>query len=92
MRAPPSSLSLRYLDADGQPNPRVAYIDDQSFADTLRRIVAEDGLRAEIHFLPLIQPDDLSRTQIAAMAHAEVAAALGMESRQGAAVAATASA
>ncbi|TQV63773.1 MAG: 1-acyl-sn-glycerol-3-phosphate acyltransferase [Halothiobacillaceae bacterium] len=81
--APVQPVAIRYLDADGRPNPRIAYIDDHSFGDTLQRIVAEDGLRAEIHFLPLIHPRDLSRSQIAAMAHAEVASALGMGGRQG---------
>lgn len=76
--APIQPIAIRYLDANGQPNPRVAYVDHDSFGDTLKRIVAEDGLRAEIHFLPLIHPEDLPRSQIASMAHDHVASALGL--------------
>lgn len=69
-------IAIRYLDAHGQPNPRAAYIDDDSFNDTLQRIVAEDGLVAEVHFLPVIAPDELSRSQLARQAQHEVSHAL----------------
>lgn len=74
---PIQPVAIRYLDAEGKPNPRLAYIDNDSFNDTLQRTMAEDGLLAEIHFLPPIHPADLSRSQIAALAHARVAEALG---------------
>ncbi|MEW6445462.1 MAG: lysophospholipid acyltransferase family protein [Pseudomonadota bacterium] len=71
-------VAIRYLDAQGQPNPRVAYIDDDTFNDTLRRIVAEEGLVAEVHFLPVIAPEDLSRTQLAYQVQAQIGAALDL--------------
>ncbi|OYY74421.1 MAG: hypothetical protein B7Y40_04605 [Gammaproteobacteria bacterium 28-57-27] len=69
-------IALRYLDAHGTPNPRVAYIDDDSFNDTLQRIVQESGLCAELHFLPVIHPEDTPRSQLANTAHARIAEAL----------------
>ncbi|MEW5838289.1 MAG: lysophospholipid acyltransferase family protein [Pseudomonadota bacterium] len=69
-------VALRYLDQHGAPNPRAAYIDDDSFGDTLGRIVQEQALYAEVRFLPLIRPESLPRNQLAAAAHASIAAAL----------------
>ncbi|MDD2892379.1 MAG: lysophospholipid acyltransferase family protein [Halothiobacillaceae bacterium] len=69
-------IALRYLDAQQMPNPRVAYIDDDRFNDTLQRIVHENGLRAEVHFLALIHPEATPRSQLAALAHARISEAL----------------
>lgn len=80
--APVQPVAIRYLDADGQPNPRVAYVDDESFMDTFWRIVAEEGLRAEVHFLPPITPDGLSRSEIATRAHRAVAHALDLDGEE----------
>jgi len=76
---PIQPVALRYLDADGLPNPRAAYAHGDSVMDTFRRVVAENGVRAEVHFLPPIHPADLSRSRIAALAHARVAEALGFD-------------
>lgn len=75
--APIQPVAIRYLDADSQLNPRVAYIEGDSFMDTFHRIIGEDGLRAEVHFLPPIHTDDLSRSQLARLAHDRVADTLG---------------
>jgi 1-acyl-sn-glycerol-3-phosphate acyltransferase len=69
-------IALRYLDAHGAPNPRAAYIDDDSFNDTLQRIVQESSLHAELHFLPVIHPEAIPRSQLATLAHARISAAL----------------
>lgn len=69
-------IALRYLDAHGTPNPRAAYIDDDSFNDTLQRIVQETSLHAELHFLPLINPEAIPRSQLAALTHARISEAL----------------
>lgn len=69
-------IALRYLDAYNSVNPRVAYINDDSFNDTLQRIVNEPGLRAELHFLPLLHPEAIPRSQLAALAHARISEAL----------------
>ncbi|MFZ5467277.1 MAG: lysophospholipid acyltransferase family protein [Pseudomonadota bacterium] len=74
---PIQPVALRYLDAEGQPNPRAAYAHGDTVMDTFRRVVAEDGLRVEVHFLSPIHPADLPRSRIAALAHARVAEALG---------------
>jgi 1-acyl-sn-glycerol-3-phosphate acyltransferase len=69
-------VALRYLDAQNQPNPRVAYIDDDSFGDTLQRIISESGLRAEIQFLPVIETTQRPVNQVAYEAHDRIAQAL----------------
>jgi 1-acyl-sn-glycerol-3-phosphate acyltransferase len=69
-------IALRYLDVHNQPNPRVAYIDDDSFGDTLQRIVSERGLRAEVQFLPAIETTQRPVNQIAREAYASIAQAL----------------
>ena len=69
-------IALRYLDAHGTPNPRVAYINDDSFHDTLQRIVNESGLCAELHFLAPIHPESIPRSQLAVLAHARISEAL----------------
>ncbi len=69
-------IALRYLDRHGAPNPRVAYIDDDSFGETLQRIVQESGLRAELHFLPLLHPEETPRNQLAHTAYTHIAGAL----------------
>lgn len=74
---PIQPVAIRYLDAEGQPNPRAAYTGNDSVTDTLRRVVAEDGIRVEVHFLPPIHPADHSRSQLASLAHTRVAEALG---------------
>ncbi len=76
--APVQPVAIRYLDAEGKPNPRAAYTHGDSVFDTFRRVIAEDGLRAEVHFLPPILPAGRSRSQIAEQAHASVARALGL--------------
>lgn len=75
---PIQPVALRYLDAEGQPNPRAAYAHGDTVMDTFRRVVAEEGLRAEVYFLPPIHPADLPRSQIAALAQARVAETLGL--------------
>jgi 1-acyl-sn-glycerol-3-phosphate acyltransferase len=74
---PIQPVAIRYLDAEGLPNPRAAYTGNDRVTDTLRRVVAEDGIRAEVHFLPPIHPADHTRSQLAALAHSRVAEALG---------------
>jgi len=74
--APIQPIALRYLDAHGAPNPRAAYIDDDSFNDTLQRIVQENCLHAELHFLPLIHPEAIPRSQLAALVHTRISEAL----------------
>ena len=69
-------IALRYLDAQEKPNPRVAYINDDSFNDTLQRIVHESGLCAEVHFLTPIHPESIPRSQLAVLAHARIREAL----------------
>lgn len=75
---PVQPVALRYLDAEGRPNPRAAYTHGDTVMDTFRRVVAEDGLRVEVHFLPPLQPAGLTRTQLAERAQAQVAQTLGL--------------
>ncbi|MDM7322671.1 MAG: lysophospholipid acyltransferase family protein [Gammaproteobacteria bacterium] len=75
---PVQPIALRYLDADGQPNPRAAYTHGDTVMDTFRRVVAEDGLRVEVYFLPPLQPSGATRTQLADLAQTQVAQTLAL--------------
>ena len=74
--APIQPIALHYLDPQGTPNPRVAYIDDDSFNGTLQRIAHEHAVHARLHFLPLIHPNTVPRRELAELAHAHIRAAL----------------
>ncbi|MEF3194275.1 MAG: 1-acyl-sn-glycerol-3-phosphate acyltransferase [Halothiobacillaceae bacterium] len=75
---PVQPIALRYLDADGQPNPRAAYTHSDTVMDTFRRVVAEEGLRVEVYFLPPLQPSGATRTQLAELAQTQVAQTLAL--------------
>lgn len=69
--------ALRYRDLDGRYSAAPAYVDDISLWNSLKRIVDEPGLVAELHFGPPIQPDGHRRT-LAASAEAATARLLGL--------------
>ncbi|OQX15086.1 MAG: hypothetical protein BWK73_07850 [Thiothrix lacustris] len=45
-------IALRYPGRDGLTHPIVPYVGQQSLWDNLKALLAEPGIRAEIHFLP----------------------------------------
>lgn len=59
---------IRYRHADGRINLEAAYCDDISLGQSLRRILAQDGIVAEVTFLPPIASVGLHRRELAARA------------------------
>lgn len=70
--------ALRYRTPDGAYSAAPAYIDEMSIWQSLKRIVDEPGLVAELHFGTPIQPDR-HRRELAAAAEQSVARLLGVE-------------
>ena len=62
---PVQAVVLRYPRADGLTNPLVPYVDEQSLWANLQGLLDAQGIRAEIHFLPLIAPQNGERKRIA---------------------------
>ncbi|MCS6786986.1 MAG: 1-acyl-sn-glycerol-3-phosphate acyltransferase [Thiobacillaceae bacterium] len=73
--------AIRYLTPDGGINRAAAYHDDVSLWQSLRRILAQDAILAEVSFLPPIAAAGLNRRQLAALAHQAIHAALAADGR-----------
>jgi len=71
-------VAVRYENPDGTPLREVAYVGDLSFAQSLGLIIRTRETVARVAFAPPIEPDDLSRQQVAAEAHRRVATLLGL--------------
>jgi len=69
-------VSLRYLDARGQPSPAPAYIDDITMGQCLWAIVCSSGLQVEVRVLTAQASGGTDRRHLAAHCHHEIGAAL----------------
>jgi 1-acyl-sn-glycerol-3-phosphate acyltransferase len=69
-------VAIRYRAADGTATRAAAYVGDMSIADSLRLLLREPRLTAELIFCAPLAPAGLTRKQLAAQAHAAIAAAL----------------
>ncbi|MBU0654894.1 MAG: 1-acyl-sn-glycerol-3-phosphate acyltransferase [Gammaproteobacteria bacterium] len=69
---PVQPVAIRYPQADGQTNPLVPYVDQQSLGENLKAILGEKELHAEIHFLPLVYPVGMDRKTLAAQCEQQV--------------------
>jgi 1-acyl-sn-glycerol-3-phosphate acyltransferase len=58
-------ISLQYFDSNGEVTDSVAFIDDDDFSTSLKRILNQPKITAEIHFLPPISAKDYHRKQLA---------------------------
>jgi 1-acyl-sn-glycerol-3-phosphate acyltransferase len=67
---------IRYRHADGRINLEAAYHDDTSLAQSLRRILAQDEIFAEVTFLPPITSTGLHRRELARRAEEAIRARL----------------
>ncbi len=67
---------IRYLREDGEPNLDAAYCDDISMGESLRRILRQEVIHAEVRFLPPIAATGLHRRELARQAEAAIRAAL----------------
>ena len=71
-----SPIAIRYLDVNGNIEFAVAYVDDMSLMESIAAIVKVQRIRAVVQFLPPIDSKGQTRRELAAAAHASVAAAL----------------
>jgi len=78
-----SPVALRYLDADGNIEFAVAYVDDMSLMESISAIVKVARIRAIVQFLPPIDSKGQTRRELAAAAHASVASALNLPPAEG---------
>lgn len=69
-------VALRYPAPDGSANAAPAYIDDMSFGDSLKKIVGEKEIRAELTFLAPIPAAGKTRRELARLAEAAIASEL----------------
>jgi 1-acyl-sn-glycerol-3-phosphate acyltransferase len=76
LNCPIVPAALHYRTLDGEYSAAPAYIDDISMWQSLKRIVSEPGLIAELQFGEPIQPDG-HRRELAAQAEAATARLLG---------------
>ncbi|MFZ5558955.1 MAG: lysophospholipid acyltransferase family protein [Pseudomonadota bacterium] len=74
--APLFPAALRYLDADGNPARAAAYTGDDTFMQSLRRIVAAQGLRAELTFTAPVSAAGRTRNELARETERLIASAL----------------
>jgi len=70
-------VAIRYRGADGASTDAADYVGDMSVLDSLRRLLREPRLTAELIFCAPLDPAGRTRRELAALAHAAIAAALG---------------
>lgn len=70
---------IRYRHPDGRLNVQAAYHDDISLAQSLRRILVQDEIIAEVTFLPPLAAIGLTRRELARRAEAAIRARLAAD-------------
>ena len=65
-------ISLQYFDANGDVTDSVAFIDDDDFSISLKRILKQPKIIAEIHFLPVMSANDYHRKQLAQLSRKSI--------------------
>lgn len=71
-------VALRYLDPDGRVNRNAAYVGDTSLLESIRAILSEPRIVAEIIFLPPVDAEGRTRRDLAQETRAAIAAALNL--------------
>jgi 1-acyl-sn-glycerol-3-phosphate acyltransferase len=74
-------VAVRYESPDGMPLRSAAYVGDLSFAQSLGLVIRTRETVARLAFAEPIDPDGLSRQEVATEAHRRVATLLGLTSR-----------
>jgi 1-acyl-sn-glycerol-3-phosphate acyltransferase len=69
-------VAIRYRAADGQATPAAAYVGDMSVLTSVRQLVREPLLTAELIFCAPLESTDLTRKELAAAARAAILTAL----------------
>jgi 1-acyl-sn-glycerol-3-phosphate acyltransferase len=70
-------VAIRYRGADGASTDAADYVGDMSVFESLRRLLRESRVTAELIFCAPLDPAGRTRRELAALAHAAIAAALG---------------
>jgi hypothetical protein len=71
-------VALRYVNEGGRPTRAAAFIDDMTFGGSLARVMAEPGLRAEVHFGVPLGSRGRTRRELAAEARTVIARTLAV--------------
>lgn len=71
-------IAIAYTHADGSFNKQMAYYDEMSLWQSLKRVLAERSPKVELHFLPPIATAGLERHAVSALARRAIAQALGL--------------
>lgn len=71
-------VAIRYRAPDGSRSDAAPFVDDMSFVDSLRRIAAAPGIRAEVTFLPPRAAGGLCRKVLAAWAREAIVRELAL--------------
>ena len=67
-------VAIRYPDKEGKMHEAALFIDDMSFAESIRNIMTAKGLVAELHFLEPVNTRGKSRDELAREAEEQVKA------------------
>ena len=60
-------ISLQYFDVNGNITDSVAFIDDDDFSTSLKRVLSQPKIIAEISFLPAVSASEYHRKQLATL-------------------------
>lgn len=71
-------VAIRYRNRDGSASTAAPYIDDMSFGASLRRILAQPEVVAEMEYLEPLAVQGRSRRELAVLAEAAIASALSL--------------
>lgn len=71
-------VALRYLDRDDAQTDAAAYVGDDSLVASMWRIASERSLTVELRFVPCFDASLLHRREVTRLAHAAIAAELGL--------------
>lgn len=79
--APVCPVALRYHDGHGRVSTAPAYVDDLSFWDSVKNILAAPEIHAVMRFLPLIPFAGRNRRELTRLAEEAIASALSLAVR-----------
>jgi len=72
-----AAAAIRYPLRDGSPNVDASYAGDRSLLQSIRLILAQPVVRAELHFLGYVDPEGKTRRELADESRAIIARGLG---------------
>lgn len=76
--SPMIPVGLRYLDPDGEPSHAAMFVGDTTFMQSLWKITGHPRLIIEVHALPSIPPDGLTRQEAVRRARSALSQRLGL--------------